>query len=157
MDPKKILKDSALFHEFNSLELLNVTEIARRCFLNKGDTVLTEGDNFEVDASLYIIASGVVKVLVPMGEGKELVLAILSAPGHFGEMSFVDHRPRSAEVVAMDETLLLQIDHDDLDRVLSENKDTSSKFYRSLSKSLVHKIRATNDKLTMGRYSNRTA
>jgi len=151
MDSKAAIKNSALFKDFNSLELLKVTEIGRRRFLPKGSAVIAQGDEFEEgDTSLYTLASGLVKVVMPLGDGKELVLAILTPPEHFGEMSFVDHKPRSADVIAMEDTELIVFQHDALDGLLSEEVEMSLKFYRALSKSLVQKIRKMNARVIGG-------
>jgi len=152
IDTKQILKSSHLFSSFNSLEILKVTEIARREFLSKGDIVINEGENFEIDASLYVIASGLMKVSMPLGIGKELVLSILSPPDHFGELSFVDENPRSADVVAMEDTELLRIGHEPLKGLLESDPGLALKFYKSLCSVVVHKLRNMNEKLKEGHF-----
>lgn len=147
MDAKQLLKQSELFRQFNSLELLKVTEIARREFLAKGETIISEGENFEVDSSLYIVSTGLVKVVLQFGEGRELVLAILSTPDLFGELSFMDLSPRSANVVAMDETELLKLDHDALLELLDNDQAMALKFYNSMARILTSKIRQMNEKV----------
>jgi len=144
MDPKSALKKSPLFKDFNSLELIQLTEIVKRRFLGKGEAILAEGDEFDEDPSLYILVSGLVKVAVPIAENTELVLAVLTPPDHFGEMSFVDGRPRSANVIAMEDTELFVLQHDALEGLLTDDRGLSLKFYRGLSRSLVHKMRKTN-------------
>lgn len=147
MDAKQLLKQSELFRQMNSLELLKVTEIARREFLAKGETIISEGENFEVDSSLYIVSSGLVKVVLQFGEGRELVLAILSTPDLFGELSFMDLSPRSANVVAMDDTELLKLDHDALLELLDNDHAMALKFYNSMARILTAKIRQMNEKV----------
>lgn len=147
MDPKKALKKSGLFRDLNSLELIKLTEIVRRRFLPTGEGILAEGEEFDDDPSLYLLVSGLVKVAVPVSENTELVLAVLTPPDHFGEMSFVDGRPRSANVIAMEDTEMLVFPHDALDELLSGDRELSLKFHRSLARSLVHKIRAMNERV----------
>ena len=147
MDPKQVLKKSSLFREFNPLELLKLTEICRRLFLPKAGVIISEGADFEADSALYVMVTGLAKVAVPMGEGKELVLAFMSPPDHFGELSFLDQNPRSADVVAMEDTELLVIKHDDLDNLLSEDKEMALKFYHSMSKTLAKRLRESNSKM----------
>jgi len=147
MNPKQVLKNSSLFRDCDSLELLKLTEICRRRFLPKGGVIISEGEDFVADSSLYIIVSGLAKVAVPMGEGKELVLAFMSPPDHFGELSFLDQNPRSADVVAMEDTELLVITHEALEALLDENRDLALKFYRSISKVLAKRLRESNSKM----------
>ncbi|MBI5190607.1 MAG: cyclic nucleotide-binding domain-containing protein [Nitrospirae bacterium] len=151
MDPKGALKKTELFKDLNSLELIKVTEVVRRRFLEKGEAILAEGEEFGDDPSLYILVTGLVKVAVPVAENTELVLAILSPPDHFGEMSFMDGRPRSANVVAMEDSELFVLSHDALEGLLTDDRDLSLKFYRALSRSLVHKMRRMNDRVVRQR------
>ena len=148
MNPKEILKKSSLFREFNSLELLKLTEICRRRFLPKGGVVISEGEDFDTDSSLYIVVTGFAKVAVPMGEGKELVLAFMSPADHFGEMSFLDQHPRSADVVAMEDTELLVMEQGALEELLAGDRDMAVKFYRSMSKVLAKRLRESNARMS---------
>jgi CRP/FNR family transcriptional regulator/CRP/FNR family cyclic AMP-dependent transcriptional regulator len=154
MDPRQVLKSCNIFKGLNSLELLKMTEISRRVFLNKGELIISEGENFEVDSSLYVIASGLVKVSLPLGTGKELVLAILGPSGHFGELSFVDGDPRSADVIAMEDSELLKLDHEALADLLKSDNGLSLKFYKSISAVLVNKLREMNEKARGGQLSH---
>ena len=65
---------------------------------HRRDEVIIEAQR-PADA-LYVIGSGRVKVLLPVGEDREVILATLGPGDHFGEMAFLDSRPRSATVVA---------------------------------------------------------
>lgn len=150
MDTRQVLKQSELFRGFNSLELLKVTEIARREFMPKGETIISEGECFDVDSSLYLISSGIVKVVLSFSEGRELVLSILSPPDQFGELSFMDLSPRSAKVVAMDDTELLKIAHDPMLELLENDHDMALKFYNSMSRVLCGKMRLLNNQILKG-------
>lgn len=155
MDAKALLKKTRLFHDFNQLELLKVTEIARRDFLPKGDTIINEGENFESDSSLYIISNGLVKVAVKLGDSMELVFSILGPPETFGEISFTDNMPRSANVTAMNDTELLKIDHGAMLELMEKDSQMALKFYHSMSKVLAAKLRTMNVRALEGfeRYS----
>jgi len=147
MDPKQVLKKSSIFSELTPFELLKVTEICRRRFVSKGGVVISEGDDLLPNSALYIVVTGLVKVTAPLGGGKELVLSFLSPHDHFGEMSMLDHRPRSANVVAMEDTELLMMSHDAIENLLADEKDMSLKFYRATAKVLAQKLRTANDKI----------
>lgn len=147
MDARQVIKNSYLFRGCNSLELIKLTEIARREFMSKGDVIISEGDDFDADTALYIIGSGLVKVAIPLGEGREMVLSILGPADQFGELSFTDGKPRSANVVAMDDTELLKLDHDHLTALFEDDHNLALKFYHSLSRALTVRVRETNDKI----------
>jgi CRP/FNR family cyclic AMP-dependent transcriptional regulator len=152
MDAKNALKGCALFRNMDPVELLKITEVARRRFLEKGETVIAEGDEFDTDASLYVVVSGLAKVCVPVHglDTRELVLSILAPNDHFGEMSFMDERPRSASVVAMEDTELLRIERPAMENLLAEEGEIALKFYRNLARALVSKLRQTNVTLSDG-------
>lgn len=56
--------------------------------------------------SLYIIASGKVKVSLLSTEGREMILSVLGPGEVFGEMALLDGEPRSARVTARSHSLL---------------------------------------------------
>ena len=62
---------------------------------------------------LYVIVSGAVKIGFPSGEGKDLVLNILSAGESFGEMALFDDAPRNASAEALEDTSTLNLQRSD--------------------------------------------
>lgn len=147
MDAREALKHSQLFHEFTPFEALKVTEIARRRFFAEGEHVFRAGDDFESDPCLYIMLSGLVKVTVDIRDGLQLVLAIMTPPSHIGDIAFIDHRPRTTDVVAMKDTEALMIMHDALDNLLGQDREMSVKFYRGLARSMAGVIRNVDEKI----------
>lgn len=66
----------------------------------------------EAGDSMYILAAGRVKVALFGENGRELTLSELKPGDFFGEMSLIDSRPRSANVIAMDDATVLQLTRD---------------------------------------------
>ena len=62
--------------------------------------------------ALFVIFSGRVKVALFADNGREVTLATLGPGEFFGEMSLFDGRPRSASVVALDDTTVLTLTRD---------------------------------------------
>jgi CRP/FNR family transcriptional regulator, cyclic AMP receptor protein len=58
---------------------------------------------------LFVVASGLVKVVVTSEEGEEMVLVTLGPGEAFGELSIVDGGPRSASAEALEPTVVLII------------------------------------------------
>ncbi|MBL6954210.1 MAG: Crp/Fnr family transcriptional regulator [Alphaproteobacteria bacterium] len=58
------------------------------------------------DRDVYFVAEGAVQVVNFSMTGREIALARLPTGGFFGELSAIDGRPRSANVVALDNCLL---------------------------------------------------
>jgi len=59
--------------------------------------------------ALFIIASGQVKVSIVSENGREMILSLLGEGAIFGELSLLDGKPRSANVVATQDTALYMV------------------------------------------------
>jgi CRP/FNR family cyclic AMP-dependent transcriptional regulator len=49
-------------------------------------------------------------------DGREVILGVLGVGEHFGELSLIDNQPRSAHVIAMEDSLLLVLRQEDFRR-----------------------------------------
>lgn len=58
---------------------------------------------------LVVVAAGLVKVVVHSEAGDQIVLAALGPPEVLGELALIDEGPRSASVVAAEDTTVLMI------------------------------------------------
>jgi len=101
MEVKKFLKNVPLFEDFSDEELEKLLVISKEKTYPKDAVIFQKGDlgNF-----FFLICSGRVKVIIETEEGKEGILSILYPTEFFGEMSLLDGEPRSATVVALEET-----------------------------------------------------
>jgi CRP-like cAMP-binding protein len=77
-----------------------------------GDVVLTEGEN---GSSVFLVASGGVKVFIRSAHGSSFEVDRIAAPGFFGEVSALSGRPRESSIVAASATVLLEIEKHALD------------------------------------------
>jgi CRP/FNR family cyclic AMP-dependent transcriptional regulator len=57
-----------------------------------------------------------VKVVLIGEDGREVILGMLGSGDHFGELSLIDSRPRSAHVIAVQESTLLVLRREDFRR-----------------------------------------
>jgi len=92
---------------------------------------------------MYLVLEGEVRVRLMIG-GKESVLATLAVGEFFGEVALFDHGPRSADVVANEDSLLLKIPAGAFPRFLSEAPDQAASFLFAMCKTLIARIRADN-------------
>lgn len=76
----------------------------------KGEVILREG---EVGACMYTILWGRVGVYSHYGTDREKKLAELGESDFFGEMELLEHKPRSATVVALESGTRLEIIDED--------------------------------------------
>src|SRR5208337_4122235 len=97
--------------------------------------------------SMYFILEGELRVRIDIG-GKESTLATMSAGEFFGDISLFDRGPRSADVVANTDSLLVKITADGLDTLAKEAPDLAAPFLRAVGKTLTARIRADNKRYT---------
>ena len=99
----------------------------------KGSVILFEDDP---GAALYVVIEGQVKVVLIGEAGREVILATLADGDFFGEMSLIDDEPRSAHVIAMENSKLLVLLRDDFQRCLEDNPRIALGLLRALTKRL---------------------
>jgi len=92
---------------------------------------------------MYLVLEGEVRVRMMIG-GKESILATLAAGEFFGEVALFDNGPRSADVVANQDSLLLKISAGAFQRLVSEAPDQAAPFLFAICQTLIGRIRADN-------------
>ena len=104
-----------------------------------GEVIFKEGSH---GAAVYVLTSGMVEIS-KMIQGKKIAVETLGPGDIFGEMSFIDHAPRSATAIAVENTVLELVDKDFLDR---EFNQIASDF-RQIICTLVRRLRKTTQNL----------
>ncbi|MDP2277837.1 MAG: Crp/Fnr family transcriptional regulator, partial [Nitrospirota bacterium] len=91
---------------FKSLSGNYLSQLARDFIVfqvRKGETVFYQSDS---STDLYIVLDGAVRASLLNQEGQELVLATFDEGDFFGEMSLLDGKPRSATMIAVEDSAL---------------------------------------------------
>src|SRR4051812_27790500 len=83
---------------------------------DEGSVIISEG---QPGSSMYIIASGEVKVFTRGAGGATVYLARLGEGDFFGEVSMLSGKPRTATITASQRTELLRLDKEKLDTALA--------------------------------------
>ena len=138
MQDARILRHLYVFEGLSGLQLTQFNKILEARSMTAGERIVQEGD--EADR-MYVVVSGRVRV-VRDGGGQAQVLAELGAGEHFGEISLIDRRPRSASVEAMEDGELCV-----LRRILDAFPEIKLKVYENFLESLCERLRAANDHL----------
>ena len=100
------LRNVSLFESLNQEELEALSDVTFTRTFSKDNVIILaeeEGD------TLFILKRGQVKVSIVSEEGREVILSLLGSGSVFGELSLLDGKPRSANVVAIEETELLML------------------------------------------------
>ena len=99
-------------------------------------------------SSLYILLDGTLKVSVAAMGNVEI--ARLGAGEIVGEMSFVEDRPPSATVTAVESSVVLSIPRAQLTAKLKADTGFAARFYRALAVFLSYRLRRTVSHLGYG-------
>ncbi|WP_051009606.1 Crp/Fnr family transcriptional regulator [Timonella senegalensis] len=108
--------------------------------LNRGEVLFDEGENGD---RLYIIEEGKIKLGSSSGDGRENLLAILGPSEMFGELSLFDPGPRSLSASAVSDSVLYELEHSALVRVIEERPAVA----KHLLTALARRLRRTNEAL----------
>ena len=125
------MDDSQLERFIGYMQVANVRQFAE---------VVKQG---EPGDAMYLVLEGEVRVRL-MVSGKETILTSLGPGEFFGEIALFDHGPRSADVVANQDSTLLKISAGDFQRLAAEAPDLTTPFLLAMGKTLTQRIRADN-------------
>jgi hypothetical protein len=96
--------------------------------------------------AMYLILQGELRVRITV-RGKETILATLSVGDFFGDISLFDHGPRSADVIANTDSIILKISSSNVEELSKEAPEVATMFLRNIGQTLSARIRADNKRL----------
>lgn len=105
--------------------------------------IVKQGDP---DDGMYLVLDGELRVRL-MINGKETILATLGPGECFGEIALFDQGPRSADVLANKESILLKISSEAFDKLRRDAPELSAPILFSIGKTLAARIRADNKRI----------
>lgn len=91
--------------------------------------------------AMYFVLEGELRAMTLI-DGKESTLATITAGEFFGEISLLDQGPRSADVIANKDSVLLKISTAAIEKVVREAPQFATPFLFALSRSVVSRIRS---------------
>lgn len=115
----ELLSAVDIFSPLNSAELNALASNARGHVFAPGEIIIRAGDS---GSSMFVVSRGSVDVRVD-SNGTSRMLKRLSEGDFFGEMGLFTGEPRTANVVAADETEVLEIGHDAMKGLFETNPD----------------------------------
>lgn len=129
----EVLRAVPLFRQVPDADLQALAQLAREHTHHKGSVIVSQGDAGD---ALYLILRGQVRVTVVAEDGREVILSVLGPGSFFGEMALLDDEPRSAHVIAMEDTTLLHLRRDDFRARLKLSPELAISLLRELSRRL---------------------
>jgi len=124
--------------------------------LNKDDILFQKGDE---GSSLFVVISGRVKIVTQDVDENEVILNKAGTGEIIGEMALLDYEPRSAGVVALEKTSVLELNREDFMEIMKGQPDLALSLIRNLSARLRHntsyieKITEMSRRVAQGDYS----
>src|SRR5690606_4769169 len=88
---------------------------ARPTHYGPGEIICRRGED---DRRMFTVVRGRCRVTAPDGNGRERVLGYLGRGDHFGEMALLTEGTRTADVVAVLDTELLEFDQQSFEHLL---------------------------------------
>jgi CRP-like cAMP-binding protein len=128
-----VLEKVPLFGQLGPVDLQRVLELARERAYPKNSVILFEDDPGD---ALYVVATGQVKVVLIGEDGREVILSVLGEGEFFGEMALIDDEPRSAHVIAMEDSTLVVLRREDFTNILMQVPAIALALLKELSRRL---------------------
>ncbi len=128
---------------FEPLDQKIISKIADVCIereYSKGEHIVKQGES---GLGLFFITSGRVKVEVDRN-GAKAVVAQLQSEDFLGELSIIDNKPRSANVICLEDTRCLLLTRDSFSKLIDKYPIIAIQ----MAKALAGRIRAANEKMT---------
>jgi extracellular factor (EF) 3-hydroxypalmitic acid methyl ester biosynthesis protein len=120
--------------------------------LTKGQHLLRRG---EPGGDVFVLREGTLEAVDPRAT-PELILSTLPAGAVVGEMAFVDNSPRSVDVRAGTDAVVLRWTRDELHRLLVSHPDLASAFYENVARLATSRVRSLTEGAVSGAYGRDT-
>lgn len=128
---------------FRGMHKTDLARLARGCCqvsAADGETVSAKGDAVEY---VGVVVTGRFKIVLPLPDGKEKVLAFASRGGSFGEAAAMTGAPNPVSVVSIMDSHVLAIERTILLDELAGNPSLSRRIMESVSRRLIELVQGT--------------
>ena len=132
----QVLGATPLFSSLDPGSLERLSMVCGQRAYGRGHFLSYQGDPGD---RIFIIAEGLVKVVLTSDRGDEVVLAMTGAHESLGELTVLDRSPRSASLVAVEPTVALILSRAALLQVMAEHGNVLEAMLRSLA-TMVHHL-----------------
>jgi CRP-like cAMP-binding protein len=139
---KDALRGSPLFAAMTRTELETVVGMASRRRFRRGQSIFQKGDP---GGALLAVLSGRVRIASVSTEGKEVTLNVINRGEVFGEIALLDGKPRSADAIAIEDTVTLALERRDFLPFVLGNPDLAGRLLAILCERLRRTSMALED------------
>ncbi len=138
------LREMSIFHgrKAETLEALEACMEIRT--FQAGEKIFTQG---EAGDELFLIRRGAVRILLPLAGQQAYHLSTFGRGDFFGEMTFLDREPRSANAVAHSDTELFVLSRARFDALADDHKRLAMQLHEGLARTMAVRLRRVNKEL----------
>lgn len=104
---REVLAATPLFAPLSRDELDTLAELATERRAARDETVLRQGDP---GTSMMVLVTGRLRAGAASLDGREVTMSLIEPGGVLGEIALLDGQPRSLDIVAMQDSLLLVVE-----------------------------------------------
>jgi CRP/FNR family cyclic AMP-dependent transcriptional regulator len=130
------------FQNFTDSELAEINRIIQEKNYVEGDIIFNEGDE---STELYILVKGQIELQIKIApQLADSTILVVKPCEIFGELSFVDPKPRAATARCVKKTTVAVLQRDDFENLVKTQPDVGLRFYRNIALLLSDKLRKMN-------------
>ncbi len=133
----EVLRRIKILAQLDANQLERFIEFIELLAVEPAAVIVREGSPGD---AMFLVLEGEVRARIIVDK-KESLLTTLSVGDFFGEISLLDQGPRSADVVANEESLLLKISVPAFEKMKKEAPDVALPFMFNISRSVVTRMR----------------
>ena len=142
MSIKDVLRGVSLFSDLSDGEIGLIVPLVTEKRFGPGELIIEEG---QPGKNFYVIAGGQVEIRKKIDERKEKLLAALEEGTFFGEISLFDQGLRTATVKSVGDSIVLEIDGDGFNGLISSNPSIGVKVLRAMMAEMVYRLKQSNE------------
>lgn len=140
-------EESDIFFLVSDEEIRHIAPCLEEVHFPAGTVVFNEGDPPD---AMALVASGKIEVKKATEfQGSGFVVAQVGGGSLLGELSFSDGQGRSASAVALEDSVLLLMSREALERITLEHPEAALKIYRGMTRILALRLRKLTERLAV--------
>lgn len=143
---REALRGCALFRSLTSGELDSILDRSALRRFSRNDVVMRRGDH---GTGMVVILQGRMRVSITSPDGREISVSVLGPGDTVGEMALLDAAERSADVTAIQDGVLLDIQRRDFLPLLEASPSLCIRLMQSLSARLRDANRSLEELATL--------
>lgn len=139
------LANLTIFEGLDNGQRDQILELAEHCRFERGEKIIQQDGKTR---KLWFILSGQCEVTRKTEKGCQIKLAELGPNMQFGEMSFFNAAPNSADVTALSSMELLSLSREDFDKLVAAKSPIAYKLADNALQQIATRLRKTDEWIT---------